>query len=66
MTTAGRHQRRYEYGGGAHGSVCTRPTPKVGLRTTRANELWHIDTNVIRLLDGTRAYVHAVNRGGRM
>ena len=34
--------------------------PKVRLRTTRANEMWHIDTTVIRLLDGTRAYVHAV------
>ena len=32
----------------------------VGLRTTRANEMWHIDTTVIRLLDGTRAYLHAV------
>src|SRR5262245_48918967 len=30
------------------------------MRTTRANEMWHIDTTVIRLLDGTRAYVHAV------
>jgi putative transposase len=34
--------------------------PKVGLRTTRADEMWHIDTTVIRLLDGARAYVHAV------
>jgi putative transposase len=34
--------------------------PKVGIRTTRPNEMWHIDTTVIRLLDGTRAYVHAV------
>jgi putative transposase len=34
--------------------------PQVGIRTTRANEMWHIDTTVIRLLDGTRAYVHAV------
>ncbi|MEP7310153.1 MAG: hypothetical protein ABJA98_31990 [Acidobacteriota bacterium] len=25
--------------------------PKIGLRTTRANEMWHIDTTVIRLLD---------------
>jgi hypothetical protein len=33
--------------------------PKIGLRTTRANEMWHIDTTVIRLLDGTRAYLHA-------
>ena len=29
--------------------------PKVGLRTTRADEMWHIDTTVIRLLHGTRA-----------
>jgi putative transposase len=36
--------------------------PKVGLRTTRADEMWHIDTTVIRLLDGTRAYLHAVSR----
>ncbi|WP_157899460.1 DDE-type integrase/transposase/recombinase [Luteitalea pratensis] len=34
--------------------------PHVGLRTTRPNEMWHIDTSVIRRLDGTRAYVHAV------
>src|SRR5262245_32528430 len=34
--------------------------PKIGVRTTRANEMWHIDTTVIRLLDGTRAYLHAV------
>jgi len=34
--------------------------PKIGLRTTRADQMWHIDTTVIRLLDGTRAYLHAV------
>ncbi len=34
--------------------------PKVGLRTTGPNEMWHIDTTVIRLLDETRAYLHAV------
>jgi transposase InsO family protein len=34
--------------------------PTVGLRTTRADELWHIDTTIIRLLDGTRAYLQAV------
>jgi transposase InsO family protein len=34
--------------------------PKIGLRTTRPDETWHIDTSVIRLLDGTRAYLHAV------
>jgi hypothetical protein len=34
--------------------------PKVGLRTTRPDAAWHIDTTVIRLLDGTKAYVFAV------
>jgi len=34
--------------------------PKVGLRASRLDEAWHIDTTVLRLLDGTKAYVHAV------
>jgi transposase InsO family protein len=34
--------------------------PKVGLRTTAPNLAWHIDVTIIRLLDGTKAYVHAV------
>lgn len=34
--------------------------PKAGLRTTEPDEMWYIDTTVIRLLDGTRAYLHAV------
>src|SRR5262249_3876133 len=34
--------------------------PKMGLRTTRPDEIWHIDTTLIRLRDGTRAYVPAV------
>jgi transposase InsO family protein len=34
--------------------------PTVGLRTTRTDGMWQIDTTVIRLLDGTRAYLHAV------
>jgi len=34
--------------------------PKVGLRASRPDEAWHVDTTVIRLLDGTKAYVHAV------
>ena len=34
--------------------------PKVGIRASRPNEIWHIDTTVIRLLDGTRAYLHAI------
>ncbi len=34
--------------------------PKVGIRASRANEIWHVDTTLIRLLDGRRAYLHAV------
>jgi transposase InsO family protein len=34
--------------------------PMVGLRTTRPDEAWHLDTTVLRLLDGSKAYVHAV------
>src|SRR5262249_12247935 len=34
--------------------------PKIGLRTAGPNEMWHVDTTVIRLIDGTRAYLHAV------
>ena len=34
--------------------------PKVGLRTTRPDAAWHIDTTVVRLIDGAKAYVHAV------
>ncbi len=34
--------------------------PKVGIRASHANEIWHIDTTLIRLLDGSRAYLHAV------
>ncbi len=36
------------------------PKPKVGLRTDRLDEAWHVDMTVIRLLDGTRAFLHAV------
>ena len=35
-------------------------TPKEGIRATRPNEYWHIDVTIIRLLDGTRLYLHAV------
>jgi putative transposase len=34
--------------------------PKLGVRTTRPDEMWHIDTTIVRLLDGTRTYLHAV------
>ena len=34
--------------------------PKVGIRASRSNEIWHVDTTLIRLLDGSRAYLHAV------
>jgi putative transposase len=34
--------------------------PKLGVRAARPDEVWHVDTSIVRLLDGTRAYVHAV------
>ena len=34
--------------------------PKTGIRATHPNEYWHIDVTVIRLLDDTKAYLHAV------
>ena len=34
--------------------------PKLGIRATKPNEIWHIDTTLIRLLDHTRVYLHAV------
>ena len=41
--------------------LCVHPAkPKVGIRASTPNEIWHVDTTVIRLLVGTRAYLHAV------
>lgn len=34
--------------------------PKVGIRAACVNEIWHIDTTLIRLLDGSRVYLRAV------
>ena len=34
--------------------------PKTGIRATYSNEYWHIDVTVIRLVDDTKAYLHAV------
>jgi len=34
--------------------------PKIGLRADKPNAMWHIDASVIRLVDGTKAYIQAV------
>jgi len=34
--------------------------PTIGIRATRANEIWHVDTTLIRLLDGSKVYLHAI------
>jgi putative transposase len=34
--------------------------PRVGIRATKPDEIWHIDATVICLLDGSRVYLHAV------
>jgi putative transposase len=36
------------------------PKPCVGIRASRPDEIWHIDTTIVRLLDGTHAYLYAV------
>ena len=36
------------------------PESTQGIRATRPHLIWHVDTTVVRLLDGTRAYLHAV------
>ena len=42
--------------GAGPGCVCVRRNRRPA--SHRANEMWHIDTTVIGLLDGTRAYLH--------
>lgn len=34
--------------------------PTVGIRAAAPDEIWHIDTTVIRLVNGVHAYLHAV------
>ena len=34
--------------------------PTVGIRANKPNEIWHLDVTVIRLLSGTKLYLHAV------
>jgi putative transposase len=34
--------------------------PKEGVRASRRDEIWHVDVTILKLLDGTRAYLHAV------
>jgi len=34
--------------------------PTVGIRASAPNETWHIDVSVLKLLDGTKAYIHAI------
>jgi transposase InsO family protein len=34
--------------------------PKVGLRAVAPNQYWHVDVTIVKLLDGTKAFVHAV------
>ena len=34
--------------------------PTLGIRATRPNEIWHMDVTVIRLLNGTKLYLHGI------
>jgi len=33
--------------------------PEEGIRASRPNEYWHLDVTIIKLLDGTKTYLHA-------
>jgi len=35
-------------------------SPKQGVRASKPNEYWHVDVTIIRLINGTRLYLHAV------
>ena len=34
--------------------------PTIGVRVDRPNAAWHVDCTILKLLDGSKAYVHAV------
>ena len=34
--------------------------PTLGVRASRPNEYWHIDVTILKLLDGTKTFIHAV------
>jgi hypothetical protein len=36
------------------------PKPTVGVRAAAPNETWHVDVTVLKLTDGTKAYLHAI------
>jgi len=35
-------------------------SPKVGVRAEKPDEIWHIDASCVRLVDGTKVWLHAV------
>lgn len=35
-------------------------SPKVGVRASKPDEIWHIDASSVRLVDGTKVWLHAV------
>ena len=34
--------------------------PRIGVRGERPDQVWHVDTSVVRLVDGTKVWLHAV------
>lgn len=45
--------------GGGHDFACIQPSQKLGCAHA-PNEAWHLDVTILKLLDGTKAYVHAI------
>jgi putative transposase len=36
------------------------PKPKIGVRASEPNEIWHLDMSVFRLLDGTKVHIQGI------
>ena len=46
--------------GVGHDSVFIQQSQRLASGPYAPNEIWHVDTTLIRLLDGSKAYLHAV------
>lgn len=34
--------------------------PRIGIRATKVNEIWHLDQTIYRLIDGTRCFIQSI------
>jgi putative transposase len=60
VTTWARLVREHEHGWRRPRMRVYPAKPTLGVRASRPNEYWHIDVTVLKLLDGTKTFLHAV------